>query len=279
MKFKTLFFFLSFFVMSCGSNINHTKKNVKFKWPLKSFVKVEHRVLRMTCTPSIPDNLDSGCYEKSVAGGSGSGAIIGRSKEGSYVLTAGHVCNKEGVEADPIESILFPEIHNTPDEQLKRVFYVYDWDYFKYNAQILDIDKKEDLCLMHIYGLFEKPVFLSRRKPQAGDKVYSMSAPGGIFQRHTVPLFEGIYSGIYQHYEFGRKAMYTFPVTGGMSGSAILNNKGAVVGVISAGNARFHHIMLGVPHDSTIDFIVKNIRKDLKRRDKPIKNRKIIRFK
>jgi S1-C subfamily serine protease len=279
MKFKTLFFFLCFFLMSCGTNINQTKKNVKFKWPLKSFVKVEHRVYRLTCTPTMPGDLDGDCYEKPIFGGSGSGAIIGRTKEGSYVLTAGHVCDKVGVDVDPIASILFPEIHDTDDKELKRVFYVYDWDYFKYNAQILDIDKKEDLCLMHIYGLFERPLYLSKKRPKTGDRVYSMSAPGGIFQRRTVPLFEGLYSGIYQHYEFGRKGMYTFPVMGGMSGSAILNEKGAVVGVISAGNARFHHIMLGVPHDSTIDFIVRNVKKDLRRRSKPSNKRKIIKFK
>ena len=279
MKSKIAFIFFSVLLMSCSNNIKHVKENVK--WPLKSFVKVEHRIYKLTCTPSDPTNLKSECYEKPVFAGSGSGAIIGRTKQGSYVITAGHVCNKEGVDPDPIESILYPELQNTKKEDLKRVFYVYDWDYFKYNAQILSIDVENDLCLMHIFGLFERPLYLSKRKPKAGDRVYSMSAPGGIFQRQMVPLFEGFYSGIYNSYGHGRRGLYTFPVVGGMSGSAIINEKGALIGIISAGNARFHHIMLGVPYDSTIDFIVTNVKRDIRKnadREKS-KKPKIIRFK
>ena len=97
--------------------------------------------------------------------------------------------------------------------------------------------------------------------------MYVMAAPGGIFQKHMVSLFEGRYAGLYKHHRFGDVALYNIPVMFGMSGAAILNKKGAVVGVLSAGNMRFHHIMLGTRYNSTVQFIIHNVKRDLRKRN------------
>tara|TARA_R100000008_G_scaffold21543_1_gene11327 strand:- start:7101 stop:7910 length:810 start_codon:yes stop_codon:yes gene_type:complete len=264
-------------VSSCAGNIQSTKAK-KFKWPLQSFVKIENLIYKMKCTPDDVEDLNSECYAPR-GGSTGSGAVVGRTKTGSYVITAGHICERGGEKIESIESIVIPDNTNKQKHITRNFFFVYDWDYFKYSAEVLDIDNEEDLCLLHVWGLFAKPLYLSKKRPKRGDKVYSMAAPGGIFQKNTAPLFEGLFSGMYNHYEFDKKAMYTMPVLGGMSGAAIMNEKGALVGVISAGYIRFHHIMLGTRYSPTIRFILRNVKRDMKIRGREAKDSKAVRFK
>jgi S1-C subfamily serine protease len=244
-------------MVSCSSHTKQTRK--KFKWPRYSFVKVEHRIFTATCTPIDPDDIYSKCYTSESAG-NGSGAIVSRSKNGSYIITAGHVCDKSGVT---------PKLHTniySIDAREKRVFYVYDLDHYKYHAEILSYDIEDDLCLMYAWGLFGKPLKISKKGPLPGDAVYNIAAPGGIFQRGTVPLFEGRFSGEYNHYVHGKKFLYTIPVMSGASGSPILNKKGALIGIVSAGNLRFHHIMLGTRYSDTVAFITHQIKADIRKR-------------
>ena len=260
---KYVIFVISLFLVSCVSN-NHTRKNKKFKWPVTSFVKVEHELYRMTyCTPADPEDLLSECYDSNITG-SGSGAVVAKSKEGSYIITAGHVCNKQGINLDIILGL--PPIDAKKEKISKRVFYIYDWDYFKHRAQVLAINQEADLCLMHVWGFFEKPLRISKKRPKKGQKVYSMAAPGGIFQKNMVSYFEGRYSGPYKHHRFGDKILYNMPVMFGMSGAPILNEKGSLIGIISAGNMRFHHIMLGTTYAETVKFILYSIKRDVRRR-------------
>ena len=260
-----IIFFLTLTISSCASPGSAIKKPKKFKWPLKSFVYIEHYLYKTTCTPINQGDLTSECYER-MLGAKASGAIVGKTKTGSYVITAGHVCNTPEVDlASPIP-ILFPEFYSK-DGKTHRVFYVYDYDAYKYQAEVITYDAPGDLCLMHVWGLFEKPLKLSKKAPKNGNRVYNMAAPGGQFQKRAFPLFEGFYSGDYYHPKFGTKAMYTVPVMPGSSGSPILNEKAALVGIISAGNVRFHHIMLGTLYHETVNFIVSNIKRDIIERE------------
>lgn len=245
------------FIASCSGPTKHTKK--KFKWPRDSFVKIEHRIFTVTCTPIDPNDIYSECYTSETAG-TGSGAIVGRSKDGSYIITAGHVCSKEGVTPK-----LHTNIYSFGNEE-KRVFYIYDLDYYKHHAEILAYDDDDDLCLMYVWGLFGKPLKISKKAPRPGDLVYNIAAPGGLFQKDVVPLFEGRFCGEYNHYRYGKRFLYTIPVLSGASGSPILNTKGALVGIVSAGNLRFHHIMLATRYSDTVSFITRQIKKDIKNR-------------
>ena len=201
-------------MVSCSTPIKH--KGAAFEWPRQSFVKVQHEVFSMTCSPADPNDIYSKCYESQITG-EGSGAIVGRSKSGSYIITAGHVCSKEGVE--PRMNVPVYPI----DETSKRAFFVYDLDYNKHHAEVLAYEDHEDLCVLHVWGYIGEPLKLSRKSPAPGDLVYNIAAPGGLFQREMVPLLEGRYCGEYNHYEHGTKSLYTVPVMAGSSGSPILN--------------------------------------------------------
>ena len=174
---------------------------------------------------------------------------------------------------------MFPEFYPVQESAEKRAYYVYDNDYHQYQAEILAIDDDADLCLMHVWGLFSKPLKISRKAPKNGHRVFNMAAPGGQFSRRSFPLFEGFYSGDIYHSRFKDKSVYTIPVMPGSSGSPIMNEKGALIGIVSAGNVRFHHIMLGTLHSDTVNFIVYNINKDIITREGPRRNYKGPNFK
>ena len=94
-------------------------------------------------------------------------------------------------------------------------------------------------------------VKFSKIKPKIGQEIFYIGAPKGIFHPPTVPMFKGIYSGKIND----SASMATFPATGGSSGSAVLNDKYKIIGVVFAANREFHHITLITSHKSFLKFL------------------------
>ena len=237
--------FLALSTASCAGN--PVKKNMKF--PTKAFVKVEYHAYEKICEPEDPDNMQSDCYKFS-DGALGSGSIVGTSLTGSYILTAAHICNKG---EDVLKYDLFEE-DGAPKVLIKK-FYVYDIDEFKYNVEILKYNDKHDICVAHVWGLFGKPIKIASRGPRIGEEAYNMAAPAGFSSRRMVPLFNGMYSGRYQH-----AAIYTIPAIGGSSGSPILNENSELIGLVYARHIRFHHIILSPRYKVLRKFILSSIK-------------------
>ena len=166
--YSTLFIgIFSLLLVSCAG----IPKQSKPIFQVKSFVKVEYNALEKICEPKDPENLRDECY-KFVDGALGSGSIVGTSMDGSYILTAAHICNKG---LDVLTNKLF-----TPEDgeinSLVRKFYVYDIDQFKYNAEIIRYDDESDICLAHVWGLFGPALVLSKKGPVVGEEVFNMAA-------------------------------------------------------------------------------------------------------
>jgi len=234
---------LSFFVNSCVTNIT----NKKIKFPTESFVKFEHMAYQKLCEPDNENNMDDDCY-RFLTGALGSGAIVGISLNGSYVLTAAHICNREPSTYDR----LFKE---GEERNLVNKFFIYDIDEIKYSAEILKYNDEQDICLTHVWGLFGPVLKISSVGPEIGDIVYNMAAPAGFMTKRMVPLFDGFYSG-----EYREVSIYTLPAVGGSSGSPIMNEKGELIGLVFARHVRFHHIVLSPRYIKLRNFIFSAIK-------------------
>jgi S1-C subfamily serine protease len=173
-----------------------------------------------------------------------SGFVIKVNKKGSYGITAAHFCDTE---VPPL----------TPTIKYKNFFLATSLNGDEYKATVLESDIDNDICLIYIEGLVDVPVIkVSAIAPKAGDKVYNIGAPRGIWQPYMVPMFEGIYNG-----DSGKYAFYSLPANPGSSGSMILNHKGELVGVLHSVYIRFPHIILSSRYEKLTEFIRTNIKK------------------
>jgi hypothetical protein len=79
-----------------------------------------------------------------------------------------------------------------------------------------------------------------------------MAAPSGIFAPGMLLIFEGYYSG-----EKDGSDYYTVPAAPGSSGSAILNSRGDIIGVIHSAILKFPNLAACVTQEQIISFLKK----------------------
>ena len=198
----------------------------------QSFVKIEKRAMVRECNED-----QSVCYPSTMLS-TGSGAVVGKHKLGSLVLTAAHVCEVDP-RRYPTGSILGSEI-TVLDIRLKR-----------YQARIINMDHEMDACILTVIGL-SKDVIPVRKGPyHPGTKVYNVAAPIGIMNNNLVPLLDGYYVGD----EGNHRALYTIPAAGGSSGSPIIDEDGRLVGMIHSVNTLFPMITVSPTLEDLKKFI------------------------
>ena len=238
-----LFLILLFFAsttLSCAHNNLNYQKNILQR---NSFLKIEKALIVNSCT----DN--SVCAQRKLRS-SGSGAIIKTTFSGAYVLTAAHVCD----DADVIARIKMSE----PKANVTSEFKVVALDGDKYPVEIIDMDFKNDMCILWVDNLYEPPLLIATKAPEAGDKVFNMAAPLGVFSKGMVPIFSGFFNGI----DFRNIAIYSLPAFGGSSGSPIVNHRGELIGMIHSTLRFFPEIALSPNYKSMRTFINNSIQKD-----------------
>ena len=200
----------------------------------KSFVKIETLVKFKTCELEKDPKL----CDPYMLFSSGSGMVI-HYNNSKAILTAAHVCK-----VNEFKGMLGPfegtKIVLRATDRDNKIFYV---DVIKYDVDL-------DICLLNAEKLPVSAIKVSSVKPVYGDRVYNISAPVGIADGEMVPLYEGFFFGISEN-----RAFYSIPVIGGSSGSAILNAKGEVIGMIHSVHYRFHHISLSVTHSNLWNFV------------------------
>jgi S1-C subfamily serine protease len=204
-------------VSSCqGSCQDSQKEPVLF--PLQSFVKLV----------SLMDG-------KPIS--TGSGAVIKKTEDYSFILTAAHVCQN-------LESVFVALL---TEKTLEMV--ALDLDGKEHSTKVFAVDHKNDICLLKSDTLNKPALVLSNTPPVLGEKYYNMAAPLGWSDAWAVPMFEGYYSGQIsiqdQKYD-----LFTIPVQGGSSGSPIFNDRREVVGMIIAKAVRMENLALGPTYES-----------------------------
>ena len=169
----------------------------------------------------------------------GSGAIVLYDNK-KTVLTAAHVCKQMKFE-------LFLQ-KEKGDFYLKAI----DRNDKEYIIKIIKYDTVTDLCLLEsTSGPFEAGyIRISTKKPEYGELTYNLAGPMGIIDGEMVPIYEGRFFG-----NSKGSAFYSTPAIGGSSGSAILNSKGELVGMIHSVHFRFHHVALSATYEQLWNFL------------------------
>ena len=233
-------FTLSFSILSCATS------NLDFQRDARdTFVKIKQNVAITVCNPDNPKE----CLTKT-SRSTGSGAVVARTDEGSYVLTAGHVCSFEK------EMQLASEFAGSKVlVQMRSV----NFSLGEYVSDIISMDDTIDTCLLFARNLYTTRVakiapYTTSLEP--GERVYNVAAPVGIFYQDVVPLLEGFFMG-----NRDTRAYYSVPAMGGSSGSPIFNRDNEIVGMIHSVNVYFPVVSVSPPLKELRAFIVNGIRK------------------
>ena len=233
-------FILSLSLLSCATS------NLDFQRDARdTFVKIKQNVAITVCNPDNPKE----CLTKT-SRSTGSGAVVARTDEGSYVLTAGHVCSFEK------EMQLASEFSDSKVlVQMRSV----NFSLGEYVSDIISMDDTIDTCLLFARNLYTTRVakiapYSTSLEP--GERVYNVAAPVGIFYKDVVPLLEGFFMG-----NRDTRAYYSVPAMGGSSGSPIFNSDNEIVGMIHSVNVYFPVVSVSPPLKELRAFIVNGIRK------------------
>jgi len=236
---------LSLFLFSI-SLISCATSNLDFQRDARdTFVKIKQNVAITVCNPENPKE----CLTKT-SRSTGSGAVVARTDEGSYVLTAGHVCSFER------EMQIASEFSGSKVlVQMRAV----NFSLGEYVSDIISMDETIDTCLLFARNLYTTKVakiapYTTSVEP--GERVYNVAAPVGIFYQDVVPLLEGFFMG-----NRDTRAYYSVPAMGGSSGSPIFNSDNEIVGMIHSVNVYFPVVSVSPPLKELRAFIVNGIRK------------------
>ena len=236
----TFLFFLCTFSLSCTGFNQNNQKDILYR---DSFIKLEKTLVVSVCQ-------EGKCKVFTELGSTASGSVIRNQFDGSYVLTAAHVCDDSGIQ-NYIDQFFDKEAPQLKKDIKKELIFIGKTiEGTEYKVEIVAEDEKNDICVLWVKDLYKKALAISPKSPEIGDKVYNMAAPLGIFYPNMIPLQEGYYNG-----QKKNKDIYSIPAIGGSSGSPIVNHKGELVGMIHSVYRNFNHVSLGPTYKDLTDFI------------------------
>lgn len=226
---------VSFLVIALSMLLSCTGYQKRFEFPRDSFIHVKQFVTIKKCAKDNPFD----CRDFT-SGISGSGSIVKVIGNGSYVLTAAHVCESEKL----------AKIAKT-GKLLETKFHAVDINGKAYPLVVLSANTSADLCLLFAEGLLGGTALkLASVAPRPGERAYNMAAPQGIFTINMFPLFDGYYAGHDRSFD-----LYTIPATQGSSGSPILNSDGHLIGIIAMSFTGFQSMSLSPPYSQVRAFL------------------------
>ncbi len=232
LKSKILFTLLLSLLFSC-TTINLERK---INPPLESYVKIYHTISINECTKNFKDSCPKGNF-----GSMGSGIIMNIAEESNLVITAGHVCRSE-VEEDKISSY-------------SETVHVVDYNGRSHQAHIVKASQDNakgsvDMCALWVPTLKYKGVKFSMFRPRAGQELYYIGSPAGIYHPPVAPILTGIYSGQID----ASNALISIPAAGGSSGAAVMDLNNRVVGILWAAH-NFSNVSIMTNWDASALFL------------------------
>lgn len=249
------FLLILLLVFSCGLNssclissgLDEGNKNFR-----ESFLKVENKFSARECIEDEEKEQTECRIERIIS--SASAFVVSTGKAGSWAITAAHFCEED------MDLLLNSVVKGTPINKIK--FYAYDIDMKRYDINIVNYDRKLDLCLLYVKKLQRKSALISQSPPTPGDKVYNLAAPLGMFNSNMIPKLDGYFAGYYymEPSEKDRQfAIYSVPAVGGSSGSPLFNKDGYIIGMIHSVNIRFPFLTYSPTHKQLRQYIYDNV--------------------
>ena len=216
---RGIFKFVSFVLRDYNGEIINQRqvdhdRSVKYLFGLvmQDFISIPHRFDPNAITKSKSRNTKPGEWA-----GNGSGIIISKS---GYIVTNYHVI--EDTEEIEVEFIIDGEVK-------------------KFNAEVVQSDKVNDLAIIKIFdmnfdGLNNLPYNFKTRSSDVGTKVYAYGYPMALtVMGKEIKITDGIissrsgYDGDITTYQI------TAPIQGGNSGGPLFDDKGNFLGINSSG--------------------------------------------
>ena len=232
-KFLFLFYIISLgCAVPIGIGVKHAYQKNKLVWA-DSVNLLAAREQELAC---VLDN----CITISESIGSGTSFVIDHMKDKSIVMTAAHLCQprtdfgQSNVNVMGAELVTNFEIGLIWNRQLVLV------------DEVLYNNADNDICIVTIPRIQTAEAKIAKHNPDYGDIVWSIGAPAAYFPESAKPITHGHFSGEASRMLFDNSMMgfynMSMPTVQGMSGSPIFNDKGEVVGIVSAVQADWHMI-------------------------------------
>ena len=240
---KKILIILSFFISCCASTVNSRNIN---RPPTKNFVKVYKELEITKC-----QKINKKCTTK-IRYSIGSGLIVDIGTEEVVVLSAGHVCSSN-------EKLVFEDKKNTYRYVETVAVMNYQKKFFDAHViyQTQATKNSADLCSLYIPDInqneIERKIRMARVPPKAGEEIYYMGAPVGIYHPPTVLMVRGIFSGKIDNFS----SLTSAQGAPGASGSVILSNKSEIYGVLWAVHPRFPVATIVTDYHQTYNFLLK----------------------
>ncbi len=236
-KSKILFFLMLIMIFSC-TTVDLQRKVTP---PFKSYVKVYHSIKILQCTNEHKKTCPVGEYVSM-----GSGMVVDFVENHQIIITAGHVCHSEVDEAKISLS--------------SQSVSVVDFKGIEHDAYVVkssdDNGKgKVDMCALWVPTLKSVGIKFSSFPPRAGQELYYIGSPAGIYHPPVAPILTGIYSGPID----ASNSLVSIPATGGSSGSVVMDLNNKMVGVLWAAH-NFKNVSIITNYDATAIFLYEVIK-------------------
>ena len=182
-----------------------------------SYMEVTFKNALVSLVKSYPKLISSQQFKKGEWAGNGSGVIISKS---GYIITNHHVI--EDADDIEVEFILNDEVQ-------------------KFNAEIVQVDKTNDLAIVKIVdmnfdGVDELPYNFKTRSSDVGTKVYAFGYPMALsIMGKEIKVTDGMISSKTGFDGNITTYQITAPIQGGNSGGPLFDEKGNLIGINSSG--------------------------------------------
>lgn len=201
MRIKSILALILFILLNSGCKIYNEINN-----PEKQFVFINEKVYLSACHK----NNKSLCIGEKKGTTSASGFLVKTNEKNSFYLTAGHACEKDFQ--------INKELQDEFEVIQRRDIFLYNYTGEALTAEIVDVDKKNDLCLLKSSISKERPVSISRKMSKRHSKVYNIAAPSAMWKKDMMIKFDGEYQGLLDEMD-----LYTLVAHPGSSGSPIFD--------------------------------------------------------